>query len=210
MKTFIFSFGILFLALVSATSAQTNSSFHPFIRWEIEQIARIDSLWVLDDSLMRESDYKTRDPRDSIATYDLSTPYFRREEGRYLLDSIPNLKIEKRADVLLELTALDTLMYSNLSNAAHAYWEYDVMDRLLNIVYKLVMNSSGVDGKVALKADEIQWLKKRNRYLKEVEDERKRNGEGTAFEQIAAEQGSDFVRKRVLYLTGKLTGKLKD
>ncbi|MFI5201011.1 MAG: lysozyme inhibitor LprI family protein [Candidatus Kapaibacterium sp.] len=163
----------------SSYSQLKRTPLHPFIQWEIKTIAWIDSF--------------QRPSNEGIAKI---------ESG--LMDSIANLRIERRSDVQLELAAIDTLMSSDFSNAALAHWEYSVMDDLLNNVYGLVMNASSIAEKTALRSDERKWLKKKAAYFKQIEREHEKNGEGTMFEQVASEQGADYVRKRVMYLANKI------
>ncbi|HZK75957.1 MAG TPA: lysozyme inhibitor LprI family protein [Candidatus Kapabacteria bacterium] len=196
MKLVILTIAAISLSSFTSLKAQTKSvELHPFIRWEMKQIARIDILQFYDE--------KYGDPRDSS-----DSPYSKQEEER-LLDSISNIKINRREDVMLKLTAIDTLINSDLVSHALEEWEHQVMDGLLNTVYKLAMSQSTDDEKTALKANERQWLKKREaNYDKEyghahrLFDPRFDSERGQT--EIASLADADYVHKRIIFLIGKI------
>jgi hypothetical protein len=189
MKLTILTIAALSLMPFGLIRAQSKSAeLHPLIKWEIQQIARIDSL----DSRWQGADS--------------------------LEDSIAHLKVEHRADVFLKLEAIDTLTNSDFTQFGGdlGLWQFGAVDSLLNTVYTIVLNQSTDEEKAALKKDERQWLKKRDQFFKKADRRAKRlvaetyggrrlsDGRTELAEMGFNLDTADFVAKQVRYLAKKM------
>ena len=119
------------------------------------------------------------------------------------------LQAQTRMQIRKELATIDSIdkmfLDSGIDNMANEDWYNSKMDQLLNKTYRVVMEASTPEQKQTLKIEQRAWLKKRDRNTKEVRRAITReNGEGTITEQVTFQGEADFVRKRVLYLIGKM------
>jgi uncharacterized protein YecT (DUF1311 family) len=195
MKLVILTFISMSFSSFTSLKGQSKSvELHPFIRWEIRQIERIDSIGA---AFIKQGDQKILDQRDSIENW--------------LEDSIGQIKVEHREDVLLKLDAWDTLVNSDLINIPLSGNRYSAVDDLLNSIYGLIQGQSNQQEKIALKKDERGWLKKRDAYFKKVDREEaheERETEGGGRNEVAVIERNmacaDFVSQRVRYLAKKI------
>lgn len=91
-----------------------------------------------------------------------------------------------------------------------AYFNYE-MDSMLNLVYEKLINSLDNNGKIFLKTEQKNWLKKRDSYFKKEDtgfNKRMKSGEdGPDMYMIVYDDKADFVKRRVLQLIDRLIKK---
>jgi len=114
-------------------------------------------------------------------------------------------QIEKTIDSLrkVEQACLDSGM--NMPYCSYAYMQQ--IDSLLNLVYKKLLLKLDPAAQKELKADELNWIKEKDLYFKEVDKEFEdsvKSGEwGRDMRMIVYDNKSDFIEKRVLLLSKK-------
>ena len=81
---------------------------------------------------------------------------------------------------------------------------YKKADSLLNVAYKKLRLKLSVKEQSSLKAEQLEWLKKRDKYFKKVYSETKKEGDfiegSNDFDMIVIDKKAEFVFERVKVL----------
>lgn len=85
---------------------------------------------------------------------------------------------------------------------------YNQSDSLLNVVYKKLRQKSNTDEQSKLKKEQLEWLKKRDKYFQKVYSDTKKEGdfiEGSSdFDMVVFDEKADFVFERVIELIKRI------
>ncbi len=78
---------------------------------------------------------------------------------------------------------------------------YKKADSLLNVVYKKLRLKLSTEEQSSLKTEQLEWLKKRDKYFKKVNSETKKEGDfsegSNDFDMIVIDKKAEFVFERV-------------
>jgi uncharacterized protein YecT (DUF1311 family) len=81
---------------------------------------------------------------------------------------------------------------------------YKQADSLLNVVYKKLKLKLSIEKQSSLKAEQLEWLKKRDKYFQKVYSETKKEGDfiegSNDFDMIVIDKKAEFVFERVKVL----------
>ncbi|MCU7617184.1 DUF1311 domain-containing protein [Chryseobacterium sp. PBS4-4] len=81
---------------------------------------------------------------------------------------------------------------------------YKKADSLLNVVYMKLRLKLSVEEQSSLKTEQLEWLKKRDKYLQKVYSETKKEGDfiegSNDFDMIVIDKKAEFVFERVKVL----------
>ncbi|WP_158980932.1 MULTISPECIES: lysozyme inhibitor LprI family protein [unclassified Flavobacterium] len=81
---------------------------------------------------------------------------------------------------------------------------YNQADSLLNVVYKKLKLKLSAEEQSKLKKEQLEWLKKRDKYFQKVYSEEKKSGDfnegSNDFDMIIIDQKAEFVFERVKVL----------
>ena len=81
---------------------------------------------------------------------------------------------------------------------------YKKADNLLNVAYKKLKLKLSNEEQSSLKAEQLEWLKKRDKYFQKVYSETKKEGDfiegSNDFDMIVIDKKADFVFERVKVL----------
>jgi hypothetical protein len=124
---------------------------------------------------------------------------------------VTTLSAQTRSQLLRDLRSIDEDYKEYLEDGtammAYAGWYSGEMDSMLNVVYRRLQATNTKEQNVALKADEIRWLKKRDALFTKMDRKLERDYPKAVphdEQMFVWDNQAMYIRKRVLYLIHKL------